>query len=480
MRAVPLLLGLTLWAAGIEPPVGLHLSVPSPLIRPGLPLAFTVQGEPQTDVRFPATLRWRILVGKRVTAAGEQRLDDPSQILAGVRLVAFPGEDPGPGTLEAALIGAGSSGMMPATATPLDSVAAFAVRIQAVRGQANDPAARLRDEQLGEWLATWPTPTLGDLEAVTALLGKAPDSAGVFLDPVDASVQPLRRHPGPGNAWAVVLRPSPGVLKRRWPELPPGAVQAAGQAGLGLVELYPAGDSTFTGINQHRLELATANLDHPLLVAVGAAQAGALAAFHAHPDTWRGVVLCAEDADLTRVETWTSVTRPAGTVEPPPPLAGYAAGPFVVVVGTGEHDAAATDNARLADEFIAAWAIHAHGLPPRIDDAQWRAEDWPHHRLVLIGSPRSNRVLTDLAPRLPAAWNDRGVLLGGIARTRQPPTFCALAVTDPRSFDRTLVMIDGTWPARWESGLPLAQAGSASAVLLPALPPPVAPPAKQP
>ncbi len=455
------------------------------MVRPGLPLGFTLQGDIRNDLHLPAVLRWRILAGNRVSAAGEVMIEDPGQLLAGVGIIAVPQEDPGPGRLEAALIGTGGGEPMSVSA-PLESVSTVAARIQAVRGLANDPASRLRDEQLGEFLATWPTPTLACLEAVAALLARPADPDQVQVDPVDASVQPIRRHPGPGQAWAVVLRPLSGVLKRRWPDLPAGTLSVANQAGFRVAELYPAGDPTYTGINQHRLDLATVGLDRPLLVAVGPAREGALAAWRGSPGRWRGVVLADQDADLADPGTWTRVVKPEGAptpLPPPNPLTLYAAGPFVLVVGTGEHDAAAEVTARLADEFQAAWAGHAHGLPPRIDDARFRAEDWRDHRLVLIGSPRSNRVLASLAPRLPAAWNDRGILLGKTARTRQPPTFCALAVADPRDAARTLVVLDGTWPAAWISGLPLALAGPEAAVLLPvpAQPgPQVAPPAKQP
>ena len=65
------------------------------------------------------------------------------------------------------------------------------------------------------------------------------------------------------------------------------------------------------------------------------------------------------------------------------PLPGYAEGPFVVVVGTGEHLAARRDNRTLADAFLAAWARHAQGRPPVVDDAAFVESDWPRHHLVL-------------------------------------------------------------------------------------------------
>ena len=141
------------------------------------------------------------------------------------------------------------------------------------------------------------------------------------------------------------------------------------------------------------------------------------------------------------------------------PLAAYATGPFVVVVGTAEHAASVADNRELAARFIAAWRAHAHGTPPLIDDSAFRARDWPRHHLVLVGNPRSNRVLATLvdAENLPLLWDGRELRCGEIRLLRSLRAPVALCQPHPANDGRLLVILDGA-PAWTGSGLPLAGA----------------------
>ncbi len=148
------------------------------------------------------------------------------------------------------------------------------------------------------------------------------------------------------------------------------------------------------------------------------------------------------------------------------PLAAYARGPFVVVVGTGESQAAHDDAAGLARSFVIAWARHAHGYPPVVLDRDFRARDWRGRNLVLVGNPRANAVLGDLVDdglKLPVSWDFRTITMrAGTAvrialRSERRPL--ALALPDPRQDGRTLLILDGApwWPEDpRRSPLPLA------------------------
>lgn len=141
------------------------------------------------------------------------------------------------------------------------------------------------------------------------------------------------------------------------------------------------------------------------------------------------------------------------------PLPAFAEGPFVVVVGTGEHLAARRDNRTLADAFLAAWANHAQGRPPVVDDTALVESAWPRHHLVLIGNTRSNRVLATVlaasATVLPVRWDARSLSIGTRTWPRHEHRAFALAWPHPADDGRLMVVLDGA-PAWATSGLPLA------------------------
>jgi len=244
----------------------------------------------------------------------------------------------------------------------------------------------------------------------------------------------------------------------------------AAAAHVAILEVQSAGDGTTTGAALRRISLA-----------ISTAQSTARAV---------GLDLGAPQV-VTDLQTFTSaargdilpaqVTAPATiTVTASSPLTAWANGPFVVVVGTGEHRAAIADASALAERFMAAWAAHAGGVPPRITDEAYRAADWRGHHLVLIGSARSNRVIQRLLPNVPLAWDDRQVtftangLTTSAHRSVQPAI--AMVVPRPDAPDCVALVLDGS-PAWSEpaGALPFATSGTTTFCLRVPKPGPQAP-----
>jgi hypothetical protein len=153
-------------------------------------------------------------------------------------------------------------------------------RLLAERGE-RDPLPALWLEQAGELLLDGASlATCHQLSDIGGLLDRwlAGDRAAGILralrDPVDDSVQPYRLHlPGDGaiSALAVVLlEPARPVRKCGWPNLPSSWLSAARSAGCAVVEVYPAGDSAWTGIARRRVwtTIAAAIAAEPRLVDV--------------------------------------------------------------------------------------------------------------------------------------------------------------------------------------------------------------------
>jgi len=141
------------------------------------------------------------------------------------------------------------------------------------------------------------------------------------------------------------------------------------------------------------------------------------------------------------------------------PLAAYADRPFVVVVGSGESDAAIQANDALARHFMTSWVAHAQGLPARVGDRNFHARDWPDRHLVLIGNPRSNQVLHSLVIeeglKLPLAWDARSITGLGVTCLRPDRRAFALCWPHPAHDGRLLVVLDGA-PAWSGTDLPLS------------------------
>jgi len=140
------------------------------------------------------------------------------------------------------------------------------------------------------------------------------------------------------------------------------------------------------------------------------------------------------------------------------PLATYADGPFTLVIGSTEHEAAAVANQDLAQAFVTAWVAHAQGAPRQVLDRDFRPEEHTGRHLVLVGNPRSNAVLRTMVAdgmRLSVTWDERSVRVGDLTWPRAERRAIALAWPHPAHDGRLLVIIDGA-PAWAGRGLPLA------------------------
>ncbi|HYE04612.1 MAG TPA: hypothetical protein VEL07_03745 [Planctomycetota bacterium] len=144
------------------------------------------------------------------------------------------------------------------------------------------------------------------------------------------------------------------------------------------------------------------------------------------------------------------------------PCDGYRDGPFVVVVGSGEHAGAVAANLALANAFRAAWVAHAHGVPPQVEDAAFADADWPRHHLVLVGGPRANAIAERLlaqgrAP--PVRWTQREIVVDDQAFSRGEGRAFALCWPHPALDGRLIVLIDGSLPQTAPGAAPLAGIG---------------------
>jgi hypothetical protein len=427
-----------------------------PLVRNGVLFRCSVNGEVAAEARF---LNVALLDGGLVLAARELELSSAQQLARGITVVLAPSQ--------AAAAPIVQVRVSDAERRPLlrQQLAVEGTLRSAPSGPTppTDAESRLLSEQLAE-LQQIPVPTLAQQALATALnrrlAGGAPAEGPLPLavpDPVDGSVQPARLHGVPGTAaarpLAILLRPLPGQTKSAWTALPPAWLAAADQAGIAVLEVYPAGDLTLSGVARRRVAQAEAQAR----LAMPGLQASWPIVAHsglAEPDAWR------------RATPLPSLPTTAGR------LADWASEPFVVVVGTGEHAAARADNRQLADAFVRAWAAHAHGLPPVVLDSAFAARAWSGHQLVLIGSPRSNSVLRQRVPTLPVTWDDRSIRVGDRVCQRAYRPALALAVVDPQAAGRTLLVLDGApaWGAPLGE-LPLqAEAATADLVLRPGQP----------
>jgi pimeloyl-ACP methyl ester carboxylesterase len=326
-----------------------------------------------------------------------------------------------------------------------------------------------------------------------------------WRDPTDLSVQPERRYAralGAPEAW-VLGAPAPAGACRKsdWPTLPSAWLSAADAADVAVVQPYPAGDAGWSGIALWRAErrlLATAH-GRVALVGVGAGAGAALRLAVAHPELVAAVRLvdpvldaCTlADRDLAAAIAPLNVTQSGGaptglaaatTASPPPsdpdfwrgpaatqsaqpalpraldppasPLCAYARGPFVVVVGAGEHHAAQEDNGLLASQFVESWAAHAQGVPPRQRDDGFDPERWRGYTWVMVGNTRSNRAVAALgAQRLAACWDDRIVTILGASYLRCERRLVAFSLRRPDG--GLAIILDGALPPARGSSLPL-------------------------
>ena len=175
-----------------------------------------------------------------------------------------------------------------------------------------------------------------------------------YRDPVDASVQPIRLTVPPGFSSGaaviplVVLLRSTGPGKAQWQALPAAWSAAALAAGVAVLEVQSAGDGSWSGAALRRLPLAEAAA-RAAVPALGPTPLMMLA--HPgldQPSAWQ------RPGPVT-VPFSKSPLTPTGQSEGQ--LTVWSTGPFVVVVGTGEHRSAAEDAAQLADAFVASTTL---------------------------------------------------------------------------------------------------------------------------
>jgi hypothetical protein len=357
-----------------------------------------------------------------------------------------------------------------AVATPDAALNAALIAAEALRrsGEQN-PQPWLWAEQAAELLAGGASSaSANEVDAIAERLRRwqggwrpAPPQTGrselALRDPIDDSVHPWRLHlpPGPGpHPIAVVLdTPERAPSKVRWPDWNGRLLADALAAGVAVIEIHPAGDRRWDGAAWRRI---------PLVLA----QAGRIASL----DTARGVTICSlptagtpyphqsPRAAGSQPDWWRRVVGPRQAVVTAPPggLAAFAEAPFMLVVGTGEHAAARRANRRLADAFRAAWAAHAHAIAPELPDTADVAA-LAGRNLVLIGNPRSNRVLANLGLQLPVVWDHRQVSgPGGFTAVRAAGP--AIALSARLADGRAVLILDGAAPP-WGDGLPLADRG---------------------
>lgn len=413
----------------------------------------------------PLRLRLSLRQGARPLAGHEEALTHLGQLADGVRVALAPaalGDRGGQVTLEAELLSddprlrASRSCEPPNPEALARELAACADRLRSL-GR-DEPLAWLWLEQATELLRS-PLPRLGELDRAQALVGRVEGGlaegrfweigASAWRDPVDGSVQPYRTRPGlpSGPAHGVLLlRPATGDRKSSWPDPAPDT------RGLALLEPYPAGDRDGGGALRRR---AAALARGGRWVVAGAGPMREAAALVAGD---LGLPLLPGDAADPGFD-WLGSGLPATAA---PPVGGliprYADAPFVIVVGTGEHAAAARANRELGAAFRAAWAAHAHGVPPLVEDQAFRAEAFPDHHLVCIGNPRSNRVLEGFALSWPVQWSLRELTWPGGSALRVERRPVAAALPRPGVPDRVVVLLDGA-PAWQATGLPLADLG---------------------
>lgn len=440
-----------------------------PLVRPGLLYRCSVNATGVTD-SGPWYLSVALVAGDSVLAVTEIPVSTAGQLAAGITVAVVPTAGGNQTTYLRARLSDQRHRLLARSQRELSDR-------QDLYGRATMAVARLRAtheaaplpwllaEQASELLTSQTVATIADDHALRRTLETLeawrPPTAGTvpekgthllaYRDPVDTSVQPIRLTlPGTQTApppMTVVMRthPDTAISKSHWPPLPAAWMSAAATAGVAVLEIQAAGDGTNSGAALRRIPLA-------------------ISAARASGAVFGATYVIGDAQGLDRPASWRQPTTRLEVIADRP-LTTWASGPFVVVVGTGEHRSAIDDAEHLADLFIAAWAMHARGLPPRVRDKDWRASDWPGHHVVLIGSPRGNSVTRALLPSLPLTWDDRVVTHGNQVAYRSLLPKIALILPRPDAPPWTVLLLDGA-PAWTDApgALPFASAGSATLI----------------
>ncbi len=323
--------------------------------------------------------------------------------------------------------------------------------------------------------------------------------------------RPMPPVSGPAALW---LSDPPQASKGDWPLPPTSAIGPLLAAGWTVIEAYPAGDATWTGCAPRRALLAwqAAGQQGPaIVIGHGRSAHAALLLAEQAPSAVAGIILIegqmprpptahanderwvqawagrhggsnfdaltgipvvafgpgneamarwlhgahAANLALTTDADWLATFRPQRGIRPPAvrqrsPLPGIDAGPVAIIVGTGEHVAAAEANRLLADAVVRAWSEHAHAAPIVHLDTIDPVLVADHH-LICIGSPRSHRLLAHLMghgfdPH--AQWDERSLQVGSTTWLRAERRPLAIRRPRPERHDRVVVILDGgpSWP----------------------------------
>lgn len=425
--------------------------------RPGGLVRVQVRGSDLPAV--PAELR--VEAG---TAVVELALPDATALTAGAILVlAMPSDQATPARLTATLGWQGPPGLprrllvadsaLPSPGASLARVAEAASELRA-RGE-TDPLPWLWAEQASELAAGPPTAAaLASVDAAHArlvrwLAGEHPGAAieRALRDPVDGSVQPWRLHvpdgAGPFPLALLLATGAPGIGKAAWPAADAGLIEAALAGGVAVAECYPAGDAGWRGAARRRLPLVVeaATRDPRIAGATGLclgpeSNPGSL------PYPFRRI------EPLSRTPAWWRAA--AGPRLPAPAPTAWWEAPFAIVVGSGDHRAAAEANQRAAAALVAAYATHAHAVVVPVADAEPTA--WAGRNPVFIGNPRSHRALAGFTADLPWTWDHRQRRAAdgsSVLRAAAP----ALVHAWPLADGRQALLVDGL-PESWAGVLP--------------------------
>ena len=477
MIRLALILGGVGVLAAVEPTM--LITRADPLVRPGLLYRCSVQvtgiGEPG-----PWFLSVALVAGDTVLAVSEIPVSTRGQLAAGMTVAVVPVSGGSQTPILRVRLSDERHRLLARTQREIGDR-------QALYGRATTAVARLRAahetaalpwllaEQASELLTPQTPPTIADDHALRrtleALEAWRPPASGTvpgpgtyllaYRDPVDTSVQPMRltlpvaaqasvtaKAPVAKNEplqLTVLMRthPETTITKSQWPPLPAAWMEAAATASRAVLEVQAAGDGTATGAALRRIPLA-------------------IAAARATGVEFSATQIICDFQGLDQPAAW---RQPITDLKIPGdrPLTAWSSGPFVVVVGTGEHRSAIDDAQHLAEQFIAAWATHARGLPPRIRDVDWRASDWRGHHLVLIGSSRGNSVTHALYPNLTITWDDRVVRHDGQTAYRSLLPQVALTLPRPDAPKFSALILDGS-PAWTDApgALPFAAAGGST------------------
>lgn len=313
--------------------------------RAGLPLRFRIErSTADDDGRGPWTLQVSLEQDGRRLDGIDLPIVRLAQVRTGITATLRPDAATGeaPLRLHAVLTSAARDLVEQAEhPVPTPASLAQAARVAAAQATAGNaaPLPRLWAEQAAE-TALLP-PSAGTCERLALLTRRLADWSGsrrappavdgvhelACADAVDGSVQPCRLHLPIAEALAITVvlaEPAGRVIKADWPHWPASWLAAARDAGVAVVEVYPAGDRTWTGVGPRRAQLALATVraawpalaaTPAVLIGQGTGACGVLALAEQDPLAWRAVALVAPrwfpaEAGDDAIDRWLDLHRP--------------------------------------------------------------------------------------------------------------------------------------------------------------------------